>query len=515
MEALRERVQQTWGRLGVWQRAALISAVVLVGAAVALAWGTRGHDYAPLFSDLEPADAGAVMARLDDEAIPYRFSGDGKTILVPVDQVHRLRLMLASEGLPRGGVVGLEVMDQFQFGATEFERRMNRLRALQGELTRTIRQVEGVEDARVHIVLPEESLFVSQQQPATAAVLVRMKPGRTLDAEQVAAITYLVAGSVEGLDRDAVTIVDSNGTILSSPGTGTRLEPAAGTLTNLDLQHRFQTQLQHSVESLLEQVFGPGNVAARVTAELNFDESIIDRELFQPADPEGLLRSVQELEERFEGTGQPGAIPGTDANLAIPTYPAGAAGQDASYERTEAIRNYELNEIRERIVVAPGTVRRLSVSVVINDDRLSQAQLDAVRATVAAAIGLDPDRSDQISVIGMTFDTSVADSLREALAAEQEAARQAQRNRLYAAAAAAALVLILGLVILISVRRARARRREEEVLRERLEAEIARRQEAITAEDEEFEAARRELENLARQKPEHVAQIVRAWLVQE
>src|SRR5690606_4049331 len=183
--------------------------------------------------------------------------------------------------------------------------------------------------------------------------------------------------------------------------------------------------------------------------------------------------------------------------------------------RTEAIRNDELNEIRERIVVAPGTVRRLSVSVVINDDRLSQAQLDAVRATVAAAIGLDPDRSDQISVIGMAFDTSVADSLREALAAEQEAARQAQRNRLYAAAAAAALVLILGLVILISVRRARARRREEEVLRERLEAEIARRQEAITAEDEEFEAARRELENLARQKPEHVAQIVRAWLVQE
>ncbi|HEX6989411.1 MAG TPA: flagellar basal-body MS-ring/collar protein FliF [Bacillota bacterium] len=515
MEAVRERVQQIWGRLGAWQRAALISAAVLVAVAAAVAYGGRGEEFAPLFSELEPADAGNVVARLDEEGVSYRFSEDGTTILVPADQVHRLRLMLAAEGLPTGGVVGMEIMDQFQFGATEFERRMNRLRALQGELTRTIREVEGVEDARVHIVLPEESLFVSQQQPASAAVLVRMKPGHTLDAEQVAAITYLVAGSVEGLDPQAVTIVDSSGAVLSSPGGGTALEPVPGTLTNLEIQQQFQQQLQQSVESLLEQVFGPGNVVARVTAELNFDESVIDRELFEPADPEGLLRSVQELEERFEGTGQPAAIPGTDANLAIPTYAAGGANQDATYERSEAVRNFELNEIREHIVVAPGTVRRLSVSVVINDDNLSTAQIDAVRSTVAAAIGLDPGRSDQISVMGMAFDTSVADSLRESLAAEEEAARRAQRNRLYAYGAAAGLVLILGLVAWLSVRRTLRRRHEEEVLRRRLEAEIARRQEAVSVEDDETENARRELETLARQRPEQVAQIVRAWLVQE
>lgn len=515
MEAMRERVQQAWARLGAWQRAAVVSGAVLAVIVAALALGARGDEFVPLFSGLEPVDAGSVMARLDDEGVPYRFSEDGKTILVPEEQVHRLRLLLAAEGLPTGGVVGLEVMDQFQFGATEFERRMNRLRALQGELTRTIRQVDGVEDARVHIVLPEDSLFISQRQPASAAVLVRLKPGRSLDPEQVAAITYLVAGSVEGLEPDAVTIVDSSGVVLSSRGGGGPLELSPGTLTTLEVQHRFQSQLQDSVESLLEQVFGPGNVAARVVAELNFDESVIDRELFQPADPEGLLRSVQELEERFEGTGQPAAFPGTDSNLAIPTYPAGGAGQDASYERSESIRNYELSEIRERIVVAPGTVRRLSVSVVINDEGLSPAQIEAVRATVAAAIGLDPQRSDQISVMGMAFDTSVADSLRESLAAEQEAARRAERNRLYAYAAAAALALILGVVGLVAFRRALARRREEEVLRERLEAEIARRQESVTAEDDETAAARRELESLAREKPEQVAQIVRAWLVQE
>jgi len=218
VEAIRERVRQFWGRLGAWQRAALVSGVVLAAAAVVVAFAARGQEYVPLFTDLQPADAGDVVARLEEDGIPYRFSGDGRTILVPGDQVHRLRLMLAAEGLPTGGVVGMEVMDQFQFGATEFERRMNRLRALQGELTRTIRQVEGVEDARVHIVLPEESLFISQRQPASAAVLVRMKPGRTLSAEQVAAITYLVAGSVEGLEPEAVTIVDSNGTVMSTPG---------------------------------------------------------------------------------------------------------------------------------------------------------------------------------------------------------------------------------------------------------------------------------------------------------
>ena len=514
MEAIRERVRQFWGRLGAWQRAALVSGVVLAAAAVVVAFAARGQEYVPLFTDLQPADAGDVVARLEEDGIPYRFSGDGRTILVPGDQVHRLRLMLAAEGLPTGGVVGMEVMDQFQFGATEFERRMNRLRALQGELTRTIRQVEGVEDARVHIVLPEESLFISQRQPASAAVLVRMKPGRTLSAEQVAAITYLVAGSVEGLEPEAVTIVDSNGTVMSTPGSAGALEPPSGTLTQLDIQQRFQAQLQESVQSLLEQVFGPGNVAARVVAELNFDESVIDRELFEPADPEGLLRSVQELEERFEGTGQPAAFPGTDSNLAIPTYPAGAGAQDATYQRTESTRNYELNQIRERIVVAPGKVRRLSVSLVINDDRLTQAQLDAVRATVAAAIGLDPQRSDQISVIGMAFDTSVADRLREAMEAEEEAQRQAARQRLYVYGAAAGLVLILALAVLIAVRRARARRLEEEALLQRLESEIARRQEAAEESDE-AEEARRQLEELARQKPERMAQIVRAWLAQE
>lgn len=515
MEAIRVQVQRWIGGLGAWQRAALVGSAVVVVVAVALGVASQRSAYAPLFSGLSAADAADVVARLEEEGVPYRFSEDGKAVLVPAEEVHRLRLLLAADGLPRGGVVGMELLDRFQFGATEFERRMNFLRALQGELTRTIRQVEGVEDARVHIVLPEDALFTSDQQPASAAVLLTLKPGHSLSPDQIAAITYLVAGSVEGLEPEAVTIVDNHGTVLSAPpGDGGALSAGTRPLSNLEMQQQFQSDLQASVQSLLEQVFGPGNVAVRVTAELNFDESVIDRELFQPADPEGLLRSVQELEERFEGTGQPPAFPGTDSNLAIPTYGAGGANQDATYERTESVRNYEINEIRERIVVAPGTVKRLSVSVVVND-QLTPEQVDAVRSTVSAAIGLDPQRNDQISVIGMAFDTSIADQLRQSMAAEEEAARRAGRTRVYAVAAAALLIMIALAVRAVVARRAAARRREEEALQSRLEAEIAKRQASLVPEDDQEDRVWQEVETLARQKPEQLAQILRAWLVEE
>ncbi|HEY8450561.1 MAG TPA: flagellar basal-body MS-ring/collar protein FliF [Bacillota bacterium] len=520
--ALRRRWQEWLKQPGARQRLIWIgTAAAVMAVAIAVAAALNRPGYAPLFRELDPQDAADIVARLEEQGVPYRLAEGGRTVLVPEDELHRLRLELAADGIPSGGVVGLEILDRFQFGATEFERRMNYLRALQGELTRTIRQIDAVADARVHIVVPEERLFISQQQPATAAVLVNLKPGHTLTREQVAAITRLVAGSVEGLKPEDVTVVDGRGTVLTPAG-DEETAAAQGSWQNLEVQQRFQDQLESSVQSLLEQVFGPGNVITRVSAELNFDQSVIERELFEPADPEGLLRSVQELEEEFTGTAAAaGGFPGTDSNIPLPTMPMNGA-QDATYRRNERINNYELNEIRERLVIAPGTVRRLSVSVVINEP-LSPEQVAAVRSTVEAAIGYDAARNDQITVIGMPFNTSVSEQLQAALAAEEQARQEQAERQLYVLAAGCALLLLTAAVAWWVRRRRAARQHQEEKLQERLEQlDLARQRLAAEraeangrAADPERERAQRELETLVRQKPEQVAQIVRAWLAEE
>lgn len=501
------------------QRALLVGgAVVAVTVAAIVTLLVNRNNFVPLFSRLDPREAGEIVARLEEEGIPYQLSDSGSTVLVSETDVHRLRLQLAAEGLPQGGVVGMELLDRYQFGATEFERRMNFLRALQGELTRTIEQIDAVEDARVHIVLPEERLFVSQRQPATAAVLVRLKPGRRLEREQVVAIARLVAGSVEGLAPEDVTIVDAAGVVLSNGLDFAGDDAAAISWQHLEVQERFQNQLQASIQSLLEQVFGPGNVIARVNAELNFDQSVIERNLFEPADAEGILRSIQELEEEFTGEAALGAaFPGTDTNIPMPTLP-GAGLQDAQYNRTERTANYEVNEIRERLVIAPGTVNRLSVSVVVNE-QLTPQQIASIQSTVQSAVGFDAERNDQITVIGMPFNTSVSDQLAAALEAEREAQRQAQLRQMYAYAVAGAVTLIVLIVLLIVFRRRQAERRRERLLEQRLrEAQLAEQQavlEAAAAANGQRVRTQQELEKIIREQPEQAASIVKAWLSEE
>lgn len=518
---LRQRIIELWqdpaGRVRL-----LIGGGVVLAVAIAVAVGvfSQGQNYVPLFSRLDPRDASEVVARLEEEGIPYQLTGSGSTILVPENEVHRLRLQLAGEGLPSGGVVGMEVLDRFQFGATEFERRMNFLRALQGELTRTIEQIDAIDEARVHIVMPEERLFVSQRQPATAAVLVRLKPGRRLERDQVVAISRLVANSVEGLSPEDVTIVDAAGGVLSSGLEQGTDDWSVMSLQHLEITQRFQSELESSLQTLLEQVFGPGNVIARVNAQLNFDQTVVERDFFEPVDnPEALLRSVQELEEEFEGEAALGAaFPGTDTNIPIPTLP-GAGMQDAQYRRNERIANYELNEIRERLVVAPGTVERLSVSVVIND-QLTPEQIEAVQSTVQAAVGFDTDRNDQITVIGMPFDTTISDQLAAALEAERLAQEQAQQRMLYVYGAALGLALILFIIGLIVMRRSLARRRQDELLQERLrraqlEEQQAALEAAAAAASDERLRKQQEIEAMVREKPDQVASVVRAWLADE
>lgn len=507
-----------------WKRLSLVARIAIVAGALAIIlcaglWSGGSRRYEPLFSGLEPQDASEVVQVLDEDKVPYRLGGRGDTIMVPAADVYRLRLLCASQGLPRGGVVGYEVMDKTQLGSTDFERRVSYLRALQGELTRTIMQVEGVEQARVHIVLPEDSLFVTERRGATAAVLVRLRPGGELDKNQVRGMVHLVAHSVEGLDPADVTVLDVHGRLLSAgiedDGAGTAL---AATTSQFDLQQAFQQKLQAGLQSLLEQVFGPGNVVARVSAEINFDQRVIDKSLYEPvAGDEGVARSVHELEEYFEGEGvEPGGVPGTDSN--IPGYQAVVAGGGASqYRKMETTRDMEVNQTSERVVVAPGTVQRLSVAVVVNRE-LSAAEGQAIRDTVASAIGFDAGRNDQITVSGVEFNTSLSDELKTALDADAAA----RRRSTWVMIGAPVGVLVVALFGAIGMRRrskgaaglARvgAPRPDAEVP----EVEVPLAVEArLSPEEQARLRARREVERLVQQRPEDVVQLLRTWLAEE
>lgn len=512
-------LKQTWSSLSPAQRR--IIPLVALGVLVAvLFWAGsygRGPAYATLFAGLDPRDAAEVVAQLERDGTSYRLEQGGTKVLVPEKEVHRVRLALAAGGLPRGGVVGFEIVDQARLGTTDFDRRVNYMRALQGELTRTILQIDGVENARVHLALPEPSLFVEQQKPVTAAVMVKLRPLAELDRSQVRGITHLVSRSVEGLRAENVTIVDFSGRILSSEVGEAGTAGPAGAAT-LEVQQGFQYNLERQLQALLETVLGRGNVVCRVNAELNFDQTTIMRSLFEPTgDGSGLARSVQQLEETFEGTAAAGVgAPGTATN--VPTYPttAGSNG-DSSYQRRETTQNFELNQTEEHTVIAPGAVKRLSVAVVVNSE-LTPAQETAITDTVAAAVGYDPARNDRITVAGMPFDTTLVDELRRDMVRQAEAEEQARRQtRLYtliAAGVGGVLLLVLLIVALATAGRRRPRAAATgappgaETPPARTEPELDL--DAVTNRRSQGGVVK-----LARRNPEAVAQLLKTWLAEE
>ncbi|MBE3590241.1 MAG: flagellar M-ring protein FliF [Firmicutes bacterium] len=498
---------------GGWTRPQAVLAAGL-GAAALLAVGAwlwlRGADGAmqPLFTNLQPADAAAVVQVLEGEHVPYKLDDNGATILVPAADVYRLRLELASQGLPASGSVGFEVMDKLGLAATDFDRQVALLRATQGELERTIEQIQGVARARVHIVMPKDTVFAGESQPASAAVLVEMKPGETLEARTVQGIVHLVAASVPNLSPDQVTVLDQTGRILSSAAAAAD-DTAGGAQDNMAVQARFQADLQSRLQDLLTQIFGPGNVVAQVSAELNFDRTTTVSDLFTaPTDQGGLLRSITELRRSVQGQSTAaGGVPG-DSNF--PTYPATTGGnQTSSTTEDQSTRNYELNETKTTTQVAPGSVKRLSVAVVVNKP-LDAQQQQQVEQLVAAAIGADPARQDTISVTSMPFDRS----LLQALQPSETTPPTGRAVPLWAWAAAGAAVVLLAAVwiVLAGRRRAARRRAEEEALAlARLEAQRAAEEQGTPAAN----GTIHDLKTYSRERPEQVARALRVWLAED
>jgi|TARA_Y100000782_G_scaffold55344_1_gene61412 flagellar M-ring protein FliF len=367
-----------------------------------------------LYRDLDPGDASQIVNRLEDQQVQYQLLNNGTEILVPADQVNRMRLSMAESGLPTGGSVGYEVFDNSDgFGATSFEQNINHVRALEGELARTIAAIQSIQQARVHLVLPKRQMFSRETQDASASIAVKMAGGE-LKPEQVVAIQHLVAAAVPQLDPGKVSIIDERGRLLAR-GDGEQQSSTFLTQTADEMRIRTESRLRNTIEDLLSRSLGYGEVRAEVSVEMDFNKVTTADERFNP--DERVIRSSQTIEENATNSETEGTDPVTlqnnlpDANFDA----ANGAGTQSQENRTEETVNYEISKTTTTQVKEIGEISRVTVAVLVdgtyttdeNGERLYQERspedLEKIAALVRSAIGYDPQRSDQVEVINMQF----------------------------------------------------------------------------------------------------------------
>jgi flagellar M-ring protein FliF len=500
------------------QQVSLVVAVAAVLCGVlAFAFISGRTLYEPVFTGLEARDQESVIEYLREQKISYRADSSSNAILVPVADVYEARIALAAKGIPSGGVVGFERFDDTSIGRTSLQEKIDYYRALEGELARTIREMNAVASARVSIVVPEPKLFLEQRSPSTAAVLLKLRPGREFGQEQARAVVHLVASSVEGLTPENVTLVDADGQVPFEDILDDTLAVQNGAKVVLK-QRQFEKdqelELERKIKDLLENVYGTRRVHAAVKVELDFDKRQASRRTVYtlPDKIHGPVQSAQNTEESY--TGPPsltGGVPGTTTN--IPGYVVNTGGGEAAqYDRTESILNYDNSTHESTEVETQGKIKRLTATVLINGS-LEQADIDGWREAVATAIGADDSRGDRISVMAMPFDTSEADAYAARLAAER------RERALIGVSSFVILLLTVSSAVFLWFRRhrrmimlANAQRQEMDTapsLRELLENP-----DLMTSQGE-LSVLEEQLRNYAMNNPEELASLIKNWVVDE
>ena len=402
------KTQDAWSRLGKVQRIAVIGVSVLLFAIFTafLLWITRA-DYRPLYTKLSPEDANRVVTMLQTEKISYRLEDNGTSVLVPANSVYDMRIKIAGEGSLVGQGIGFEIFDTVQMGQTEFVQRINYQRALQGELSRTISEFPNVESARVHLVIPQRSLFIEEQQSPSASVVVRLKePSAKMAPREIKGMVNLLTMAIEGLDEGHVSITDSNGKVLFVP------EDETTGLNNAHLEYRLklESSLEHRINELLAPVLGPGKLIAKVNATLDYSQRTIRREIYDPDTT--VVRSEQRSEE--QQTGKANLEGGsTDVNFRGDGLGGSLSSQEGN--RESRTLNYEINKEEHNIVGQMGEITRLTVAVAVDGSYTKTAdgkweytprteqELEQIRQLVANAVGFSAARGDTIEVSNMAF----------------------------------------------------------------------------------------------------------------
>ena len=412
----------------------LIAGAAAITTAIALLMWARSPDYRVLYSNLSQADGGSIIGELDARGVPYRFSQGGQALLVPADRVHTLRLQLAEQGLPKGGNVGFELMENQAFGISQFAEQINYQRGLEGELSRSMESLGPVNRARVHLALAKDSVFVRDREPAKASVVLTLHPGRVLGEGQVNSIVHMVSSSVPDLAAEAVTVVDQDGRLLTAPErNGLGLDG-----TQLDYVAEVERSYQRRIESILAPILGSENVKAQVTAQVDFSRREETSERYGPNQPpnEAAVRSRQSS-VNYSGSddlagGIPGALSNTPPGIApspVENPPEGDEGtedEQAGEETLAATRNlnrddvinYEVDRQISHVQHRRGQVERLSAAVVVNyretpneegvmqPTALSEAEIEQIERLVRQAMGFSLARGDEIAVVNSPFTQS-------------------------------------------------------------------------------------------------------------
>lgn len=411
----------------------IVAGAFAIAIMVAMVLWAKSPDYRTLYSNLSDQDGGAIVTQLTQMNIPYRFADNG-VLEVPAEKVHELRLRLAQQGLPKGGAVGFELLDQEKFGISQFSEQINYQRALEGELARTIETLGPVKTARVHLAMPKPSLFVREQKSPTASVTVNLEPGRALDEGQISAITHLVSSAVAGLPPGNVTVVDQSGHLLTQSNTSSRdLNDA-----QLKYANDVEGRIQRRIEAILGPIVGAGNVHAQVTAQIDFANKEQTEEQYSPNGDaaQAVMRSRQLNTTEQIGGQNPGGVPGALSNTPAPanaapisTPPANQQnGQQNNAQQTTSTAantgprnssrnettNYEVDRTIRHTKMNVGDVQRLSVAVVVNYKTLPDGkplplttdQMKQIEDLTREAMGYTEKRGDTLNVVNSPFTTT-------------------------------------------------------------------------------------------------------------
>ncbi|MFQ5736016.1 MAG: flagellar basal-body MS-ring/collar protein FliF [Thermodesulfobacteriota bacterium] len=413
-------ISEYFKKLGAGKTAVLLGvAAMAVAGIIVFLLMTQGPAYQVLYAQLSPEDSGAVIDKLKDRRIPYSVSGS--SISVPADKVYEVRMELAGEGIPQGGGVGFEIFDNSSFGITDFVQKVNYKRALQGELARTISQIKAVDTARVHLAIPDKSVFLDEQKGSRASIILKLKSGKTLTQGQVSAIVHLVANSFENLKTEDVTIVDTSGRMWTT-GDG---EDDAMRLSTAQLGYKrtLEKDLETRVQSMLEKALGGGKVVARVSADVENRHVERTEETFNPDGQ--VVRSEQRTKDNSVGGLTVAAgVPGVLSNLPGGAKAAGKQAPPRSNSQNEVI-NYEISKVVSHVVEPVGGIKRLTVAVLIDgsyemikgDDgkeirkysARSEEEIAKYTQMVKSAVGFDQTRGDAITVVSTPFETDSLD----------------------------------------------------------------------------------------------------------
>ena len=533
----------------------MVAGAAAVAIIVAMVLWAKSPDYRTLYSNLSDQDGGAIVTQLTQMNIPYRFAENGGALEVPADKVHELRLRLAQQGLPKGGAVGFELLDQEKFGISQFSEQVNYQRALEGELARTIETLGPVKGARVHLAMPKPSLFVREQKSPSASVTINLAPGRAMDEGQISAVVHLVSSAVAGLPPGNVTVVDQSGRLLTQSNTAGRDLNDAQLKYAADVEGR----VQRRIEAILGPIVGNGNIHAQVTAQIDFDNKEQTEEQYQPNGDaaQAVLRSRQTNESEQIGGQYPGGVPGALSNQPAPANTApitnppanqnqpqngqqNANGQQQATTNNAGPRNttrnetanYEVDRTIRHTKMNVGDIQRLSVAVVVNyrtladgkTEALTADQLKQIEDLTREAMGYTEKRGDTLNVVNSPFNAT--DDVGGQLPFWQQ---QAFIDQLLAAGRWLLVLIVAWLLWRKAVRPQLVRRQEEaKALQEqqRARAEIEESVEVRLSKDEQLQQRRsnqrltaevmsQRIREMSDNDPRVVALVIRQWMSTE